>query len=390
VIVIKPNRKLRKEERIYSEGCTIHLLHKSSDGNNANRLMIYDGSNKYEFLPSKGLSVGQVVVKGQSLLWDQPSDLYNPQKLDLRSNAIHINCNPAEGFMYIATFCAGIELLGLSNWGMPVRKAETGRLEILHGEAASIPVDIVSLNLNPASISLEASFDFRSFRGCILLPWYKRGEKLFRVTRKVVINRLSGFIDISDSFQNVSGIVLTPDWGYHVTFRPEPGARYLVPSRNAQCRGGGEPPESYTVWQPSANDFQRIENGIIFKDLHYDNIGTEKYCTSLLVYPDGRAICVKTPPAPYFQTWFCSGGAESKEFTWKNGQPVLKRNWDGIGIEFGSSSLDHDQNIDPAVPPEMSLNPGEIRTVSFGFGIINQSEAISLEKSIILHKPGIA
>ena len=386
MIIIKPNRKLRKEERINSEGCIIHLFHKSSDGNNANRLMIYDGLNKYEFLPSKGLSVGQVAVKGQSLLWEQPSDLYNPQKLDLRSNAIHINGNPAEGFMYIATFCAGIELLGLSNWGMPVPKAETGRLEILHGEAASIPVDIVSINLNPASISLEASFDFRSFKGCILLPWYKRGEKLFRVTRKVVINRLSGFIDISDSFQNVSGIVLTPEWGYHVTFRPEPGARYLVPSRYAQCRGGGELPEGYTLWQPSADDFQRIEKGFIYKDLQYNYIGTEIYCTSLLVYPDGNSIWVKTPPAPYFQTWFCSGGAGSKEFTWKNGQPVLKRNWDGIGIEFGSNALDHDNNTDPVVPPEMSLNPGEIRTISFGFGIINQSEAISLEKSIINRK----
>jgi hypothetical protein len=388
MIIIKPNRKLIKTETYDSEGCSIHLFHKSEDGNRANRLMICDGLNKYEFLPSKGLSVGKVAVNGQSLLWEQPSDLYNPQKVDLRSNAIHINGNPAEGFMYIATFCAGVELLGLSNWGMPVRKAETGRLEILHGEAASIPVDIVSINLNPASISLEASFDFRSFKGFILLPWYKRGKKLFRVTRKVVINRLSGFIDISDSFQNVSGIVLIPEWGYHVTFRPEPGARYLVPSRNAQCRGGGEPPEGYTVWQPSGDDSQRIENGIIFKDLKYDINGTEKCCTSLLVYPDGRAICVISPLAPYFQTWFCSGGAGSKEFTWENGQPVLKRNWDGIGIEFGSNALDHDNNTDPAVPPEMSLNPGEIRTISFGFGIIPQSEAGILEKSITRYNTG--
>jgi hypothetical protein len=339
--------------------------------------MISDGENRYEFFPSKGLSVGRVDIKGKSLFWDQPSGLYDPGKLDLRSKSLHINGKPAEGFMYIATYCGGVELLGLINWGMPAHNAETERLEILHGETSSIPVEEVTVIVGRESISIEASFDFRTFRGLFFRPWYRRGKKIFRVTRKVLINRRRGLLEVADTFRNVSKEVRTPDWGYHVTFRPEPGARYIVPARKAESRGGGEPPDDHRIWQPSPDDSHRIEKGIIFKDLFCrDN---DNQCTSLLVYPDGSAVSVKTPPVPYFQTWFCSGGAGSEEFTWNDGQPVLKKNWDGIGIEFGSSALDHDGNTDPSVIPEPPLNPGEVRTLSFSFELLSPDEAVNLE-----------
>jgi hypothetical protein len=380
MIIIRPNREINTKELSYSEGCTVKLWHKPPDERKANRLTIIDGSNEYEFFPSKGLSVGQVVIRGTSLFWEQPSDLIHPDTLNLRSEKIHINGIPAPGFMYIATYCAGIELLGLSNWGMPVQDNGTGRLEILHGEASCIPVDEVTVDINMEMILAEASFDFRTFQGSSSKAWYQRGEKMFRITRKVLITRASGYIEITDSFKNISTRTVTPDWGYHITFRPEPGAVYLVPASKAEPRGGGVLPNDYEVWQPSPDDKQRIEKGVIFKDLHYQSPGN--FCTSLLEYPDGSGIAINTPPSPYFQTWFCSGGAGSKEFTWDNGEPVLKRNWNGMGIEFGSSALDHDKNTDPDVPPEPPLKPGESRSVSYKMGFISPDEALNLRESI--------
>jgi hypothetical protein len=68
-----------------------------------------------------------------------------------------------------------------------------------------------------------------------------------------------------------------------------------------------------------------------------------------LIYPDGSRLEVSTTPSPYFQTWFCNGGKGSGEFTDSNGKSLLRRNWDGMGIEIGSSPLDHNGNIDETV-----------------------------------------
>jgi len=361
MVVIYSNRKINSPEITESEGCIIKLWHKQSDGEKANRLLITDRENEFEFLPSKGLSVGQMIFGGKSLFWDQPSDLVNPDKFDIHSNDLHINGKPAPGFMYIANYCAGVELLGLTNWGMPVQEKVGGRWKVLHGEAASIPVNKVIFNINPELISIEASFIYRTFRGLFLKPWYRRGKKLFELKRKVIIDRATGSMELTDSIINISRDTLVPDWGYHVTFRAEPGAQYLVPAEKAEYRGGGKLPPDCTFWQPSPDDKQRIEHGIIYKEL--TSFSPEKLFQSKLVYPDGSNILVKTTPSPYFQTWFCTGGSGSKEFTWKNGEPVLKKNWDGMGIEFGSSALDHDGNIDPSVVPEKALKPGESRQI---------------------------
>lgn len=380
MITIRPNREINRKELSYSEGCTVKLWHKPPDERKANRLTIIDGSNEYEFFTSKGLSVGQVIIGGKSLFWEQPSDLLNPDILNLRSEKLHINGIPAPGFMYIATYCSGIELLGLSNWGMPVQNDKSGRLEILHGETASIPVEEVKVDVSTEVVTVEASFYFRTFQGSFSKAWYRRGRKTFRITRKVLINRNKCDMEVIDTFKNISSRAVTPDWGYHITFRPEPGALYLVPASKAEQRGGGVLPQDYTVWQRSPDDKQRIEKGIIYKNLNFDE--QEHLCTSLLEYPDGSGIEIKTPPSPYFQTWFCSGGAGSKEFTWDNGEPVLKRNWDGMGIEFGSSALDHDNNTDPAVPSEPPLKPGESRSVSFKLGFISPEEVANLKELI--------
>lgn len=75
---------------------------------------------------------------------------------------------------------------------------------------------------------------------------------------------------------------------------------------------------------------------------------------------------VSITPSPYFQTWFCNGGKGSEEFTDSNGQSLLRRNWDGMGIEIGSSPLDHNGNMDETVEYKQELLMGEKKKIEIG------------------------
>jgi hypothetical protein len=336
---------------------SISVFHLPEDPTNANRIRITNQDIEIELLPSKGLSVSQAWINGQPIFWEAPIQLPDTETLDLWSDEICINGSPAPGFTFLKTLVGGIELYGLRNWGMPVEK--DGKMELLHGETSNIPVDEVSFLVEDETCTVEASFVYRTFEGNSVLPWYERGESLFKVTKRIILTKDSPGFKLEDTIENISNRNLTPDWGYHITFRPEPGARYIVPATKAEYRGGAPLPANYTVWQPSPDNKQRIEHGVIYK--YFTGYSPEDLCTSELIYPRGGTIKVKTKPAPYFQTWFCSGGAETTEFTWKNGEPVFHSNWDGMGIEIGASALDHDGNIDPSVLPEKALKPGESR-----------------------------
>ncbi|MBN1143361.1 MAG: hypothetical protein JXA72_03020, partial [Bacteroidales bacterium] len=90
------------------------------------------------------------------------------------------------------------------------------------------------------------------------------------------------------------------------------------------------------------------------------------------------------PPSPYFQTWFCNGGANSDEFTFTdNNLPVLTKNWDGQGIEIGSSPLDHDGNIDRSVEYEEILQPGQVFENEIRIDILTGSQVKSLQDDIV-------
>jgi hypothetical protein len=88
------------------------------------------------------------------------------------------------------------------------------------------------------------------------------------------------------------------------------------------------------------------------------------------------------PPAPYFQTWFCAGGAYTQEFTYPDGRPVLTKNWDGQGIEFGSSSLDHDGNVDSTIAHDPVLPPGESLKIGIRVEMLSPQDAAQLKEDI--------
>jgi hypothetical protein len=188
---------------------------------------------------------------------------------------------------------------------------------------------------------------------------------------------------VTDEILNISEVPLVPDWGYHITFRPVAGSRLLVPSARVMARPGGDLPEDVETWHPAAKEKTRSETGIIHQGLMRDSTGGTGSCKVLLRYPDGLPIVLSFPPSPYFQTWFCNGGAFSEEFTMAGtGEPLLKRNWDGQGVEFGSSPLDHDGNSDPSVSYRAQLEPGESLVNRIGIRLPGEAGGDLLEREI--------
>lgn len=307
------NLGLNPVNELVQNGFQMRVFHLDTDPANANRVKLSNGLIDVEMLPNKGFSVGQAWVNGKPVFWEAPIGQPDTDVLDLWSDEICINGNPAPGFAFLKTLTGGIELYGLKNWGMPVEV--DGKLHALHGETSNIPVDEVEFSTDGNSCILQTSFIYRSFEGNASLPWYKRGEALFRIDRKLTLTQSITEIRLEDSFENLGSIDLVPDWGYHITFRAETGAKYIVSAQHAEYRGGGELPNEYTIWKPSPDPLQRIEHGVIYKGLK--SFAPDHLCLSKLVYPNGAGISVKTSLAPYFQTWMCSGGADSTEFTWK-------------------------------------------------------------------------
>ena len=342
------------QKTIEEDGFSIRIFHLPEDPANANRIKISFDDIAIELLPSKGLSLGQAWVNGKPVFWEAPISLPDTETIDLWSDEVSINGNPAPGFTFLKTLVAGVELYGLNNWGMPVEK--NGKLELLHGETSNIPVDEVSYSIEEGILTIMASFSYRTFDGDAHKPWYQRGEALYKVTKKVILKKGALEIKLEDTIENISNRSLTPDWGYHITFRAEEGAQVIVPSAKIEVRGGGLLPENFNIWKPVADMSKRTESGIIYKELH--TTGDNK-TVSVIKYPDGSFVEIIVPQVPYFQTWICAGGKGSKEFTFKNGESLLHKNWDGIGIEIGSSALDHDGNIDKSVHYKPELEPGQ-------------------------------
>jgi hypothetical protein len=337
-----------------------------------------------ELLPSKGLSVGEAFYMGRPIFWDPPAGLFDPDELLLDGDEILWQGTPQPGMVYIKTFTGGVELLGLGNWGMHFTDPETGEVNVIHGEVSHIPVEDVSVTISEGGLEVQGSFTVRTFKGDSRLPWYERGNPLYKVTKSVVLQKDQPTLFLTDTMTNVSADPLTPDWGYHVTFRPEKDAELMVPSKVIQNRAGEDVPADHEMWQPSGKDGVRVEVGIIHKEHKVlpKALGEAEGVRSLLVYPDGTGIAVTIPPVPYFQTWFCAGGAHTQEFTYPDGTPVLLKNWDGQGIEFGASSLDHDGNVDSSVPYEPILQAGESLEIKIRIEVLARQDAAKYKDEI--------
>jgi hypothetical protein len=363
-------------------GFRLSIFHCDSDPVTANRIKVGNENVEVEFFPSKGLSIAQAWIRGRAIFWEAPIGLADTEELDLWSDEIRINSNPSPGFTFLKTFCGGLELYGLKNWGMPV--TTNGKIDPIHGETSNIPVGEILFDAeNEEKCLIQASFLYRTFKGDTNLPWYERGAAIFKVTRKLTIPADGLEFFVEDTIENVSNTMQRPDWGYHITLRPEEGARLLVPSKQVQERGGNALPSDIETWHKAEDPSIRTETGIIHQKLLVSKSepGPETV-VSLLEYPDRTGLAVSVPPSPYFQTWFCNGGKGSKEFTGRNGESILTKNWDGMGLEIGSNALDHNGNIDKTVCYEPELSPGAHKTILLRFRWLDELRVLDLAAAI--------
>ncbi len=369
---------LNQNQQIAENGWGIETYQQPSDPVNVFRLQIKNENWKVELYPSKGLSVGQAIYKGQKIFWDAPTSLTDPDSFDPLDGDVYINGNPAPGFSFLKTFSSGIEFYGMRNWGMPTM-GDSGKLYPLHGETSNIPLDKVLIEHKKNEIIISGTFEYRTLEGNGP-QWYKSGSILYQITRTFSFQKDAKNFLVVDSIKNVSTKTLIPDWGYHLTFYPKTGTKLILPSKKAEKRGGGFLPDNITTWFPAEDEKKRTEIGIIHKQLQTFNTKFGKLCKGLIINPGQPAIEISFTASPYIQTWFCNGGANSSEFTYKNGKPVFKKNWDGLGIEFGSSALDHDDNIDQTVDYDPELKPLQSKNITLFV------EIISLERTELLKR----
>ncbi|MBN2764018.1 MAG: DUF4432 family protein [Bacteroidales bacterium] len=351
---------LNEETKFKAGDFSIEVIHRENEPANALRIKVERGNLRVELLPSKGLSVGEAFINGYPVFWEPPTDLIDPDMLDLDSREILVNGKETDGFTFLKTFMGGIEFYGMKNWGMPRVDEKTGELFLLHGETSNIPVEEISVTLYGDRLELAGKFIYRNFDFTPGKTWYLSGEPLYEITNTVVLSGKEPAIRYITHARNISGQKLEPDWGYHVTPRPEDGSRLIIPSKSVEDRNGALVPGDYEIWHPAKNPGIRTETGIIHKGLKLYRENNKTFSKCLVVYPSGRGISVSFPPSPYFQTWFCNGGANSKEFSYAaSGEPVFRKNWDAQGIEPGSSALDHNGKIDRNVEYKKFLAPGE-------------------------------
>lgn len=359
-----------KSQTIVGSGAAVSLIHRQEDPPDVNRIIASFRDLQVEILPSKGFSIGQVYLNGRPQLWDPPIGICDPGTLNLYSDEIAINGTPAPGFTFLKTFCGGIEFYGLRNWGMPRYDEQKKFLHPLHGETSNIPVDFCDVEINDKEIKLSSSFIYRDMVDNAPGIWYRQGRELYEVVRLVVIGK--NRIQLIDRVKNISEETLKPDWGYHITFHPTDGSRLLVASSSVENRSGERVPEDFDRWSPAVNSRVREETGIIHKGLRHIISENGNFCYALVVHSDRPEIKIRFPASPYFQTWFCRGGADSNEFTKvSGGKPLFTRNWDGMGIEIGASALDHNENTDPSVPEPAPLAPGSSLEISLTLDFVD-------------------
>ena len=353
---------------------TIEIVRSQHDDPGVRRLLLTMSEDiRVELLPTKGLSVGEFRVGGRQVFWDPPFDrIVDPDELDL-SGSMLINGEEMPGFRWVENFTGGVELLGLQNWGMPAVHPETGELLPIHGTASNVPVDSVECSVAGSAIVIKSTFMVRdgiSHEGQDSRPWYERGTPVWEVARTVKVRRGPEVsMTILDAITNHSNEPGTPDWGYHIQFRAEDGARMVIPSGAVSVRGGGDLPQDFEVWRGGEPTADRQERGYILKGCPaHRHPDLERVINGEVRYREGARVDFSIPAAPYVLSWFSSGGSGCGEFALPENPEAnfMKKPWDGLGPEIGASALAHDGDVDPSVPIPI-LRPGETITLGLEF-----------------------
>lgn len=349
----------------------VRLYRRDADAQDIRRLSISWTGGEIEVLPSKGLTIASLQHGHWRPFW-QPvvSAVVSPEMENL-TGEILVNGAPKPGMRWLENFSGSVELLGLSNWGLPRRDPLSGHVLPLHGEAARIPVRALSVETINDFIVVTGTFEVNhnwwNEPANSAAPWYKRGILAWGVTRVIVIDSILPAVQFVDTITNCMDEPAVPDWGYHIQLRAEDGARLRIPSRIVEDRFGGTVPSDYERWKAADPPTRRIECGYIHKGLgRYPGLFGREVVSGAVFYPSGSQTFFTMPAAPYTLSWFSAGGSGGSEFALPEtpGKSISTIPWDGLGPEIGASAIDHDGNTDPEIA-EPPVAPGDSTRLHF-------------------------
>lgn len=356
-----------------------------------------ESSFSMEIYPSKCFCVGETILSSKPLFWDIPrTSLPDPGSIDWNEE-IMIQGQKKEGFTVVKTLMGGVELYGLQNWGMPKSDSD-GKTAPLHGDLSVIPTEKIEIIISDKGFEIKGVITYYDGNGEETDSWYNRGVPLYKVAKNIFFSlREPSKLYFLDQITNISTKILTPDWGYHVMLRAESGAKFIIPSREIQNRNSDQQvSEDFELWKAEKTNKSREEKGIIHKKtlINPGIIGGKDGIKTLLKYPKNTGISFTIPPTPYLQDWFSAGGGlesvdilieDSKDaHNVENGKyvSVYEKPWNGVGPEFGSSALDHDDNIDSDVKINKQLKPEERLEIGMMAHVLDSEQTMTLEKEI--------
>jgi len=355
----------RGEERKELVGDTeISLYRKEEDAPDVRRVQVSWKDGALHLLPTKGLSIGRYQHGPWNPFWKpvRPG-LISPDAENLLGTVL-VKGEPVQSLRWLENFAGCVELLGLSNWGMPLPREQDKVALPLHGEASHIPVTSMKISVGQHAVFVQGTFTVNTDwwkEGQSATPWYQRGNPTWRVDRSILLRLHTPSMEFVDTLTNLARQPRVPDWGYHLQLRAEPGAELRIPSTNVSKRFSGNVERDFKTWKPAQNPAERFERGYIHKGLKVEKSPLRTpVVQGTATYPSGRNTRFVMPAAAYTLSWFSCGGRDSLEFALPESpkESLLPVAWDGMGPEIGVSSLDHDGDVDPAVSHE-PVEPGE-------------------------------
>ncbi|RKF14369.1 DUF4432 family protein [Alginatibacterium sediminis] len=309
----------------------VEVLHKPCDPDSVRRIMLTNPTLSVEILPSKGMSIGEAFYLDKPFFWIPPQpSLLAKDSFDINAPFV-VRGQENTGLRWVEAFTGGVELLGLSNWGL--RREEKGVVYGLHGEASNISVNSFDILFESEFAQVKASF--------LVFDWDEQGypaknqKPIYRVTRRIRIQKHGKALELFDDIENISTHQRVPQWGYHIQLRPQAGAELISNSANVENRKDEPLSDTYNVWQPVPYGENRIEKGAIHQGLACVEINGVECVRPFLKYQDNSGIVMHLPRSPFYLSWVSAGGAGTDEFCYpvnKLGEyePLLKRSWDGI------------------------------------------------------------
>ncbi|WP_223490436.1 aldose 1-epimerase family protein [Pseudomonas sp. A-RE-19] len=248
---------------------------------------IDNGTMKLSVVPTRGMNVLQASVGNVRMGWDSPvKEVVNPSFIELNGRG---GLGWLEGFNELVTRC-GYEWVG--HPGM-----DNGELLTLHGRAANIPANKVTLHIDekpPYAISLRGELKEQAFK-----------KVDFSVATELVTEPGSVAFALNDTLTNNGDYPKEYQALYHSNFSTpflEQGARFAAPVKQVSPfndKAKGDLPDWQTYRAPTKDYDETVYNVVPYADAKGDTLTVLHNKAGIL----GVSVGFNTQTLPVFSLW---------------------------------------------------------------------------------------